>query len=74
MKSYYFAWIVAVSVSLLSGCAYLQGRHDDQSAANTKSQSKSAVATQEQEAPAPTMYQRGNPATTASKMIAPITQ
>jgi hypothetical protein len=70
MKTYYFTWFVAISFSLLSGCAYLQGRHDQDTA---KPKSKPAAVTQD-EAPAPTMYQRSNPATNASKMIAPITQ
>ncbi len=74
MKSY-FAWIAIISFCLLSGCAYLKGRDEQKAAAAAEKPSTNGKAiVVNTQTPTPPMNQRPNPAATASKMIAPITQ
>ena len=76
MKLCHTAFLILVSFSLLSGCAYVQGRKADQqqAAAMKKATSSSAQVITPQGPPQPQPRTAPNPSTTASKMIAPLTQ
>ncbi|HSW68918.1 MAG TPA: hypothetical protein VLI69_02000 [Gammaproteobacteria bacterium] len=56
----------------LSGCAYIQGRKDQQQAVPQETQKGKVV--QMQEPVPPAQNTSPNPSTTASKMLTPITQ
>ncbi len=71
MKLFNAAFFTIVSLGLLSGCAYLQGRKDDQ--AQTPPAKKGTVI-QAPRSTQPSQNTGQNPSQTASKMIAPITQ
>lgn len=73
MKLVHLTWIGTLSFCLVSGCAYIQGRNDQNGAvAQTPKQTK-GINVNAGSVPAPAMN-RPNPSETASKMIAPITE
>ena len=73
MRLYRATLLVLVSLGLLSGCAYIEGRKDQQmnQSASTKSSNGKVI---QVNGPQPLQKTPHNPAETASKMIAPITQ
>lgn len=77
MKLSQLAWIGALSFCLLSGCAYMQGRKDDQNAAAqaAKQETKQGKAVDvSTESVKPPVENPPNPAEdSAAKMMAPIT-
>jgi len=73
MKLCHLAWIGMLSFCLLSGCAYIQGRNEQNAANQQASKQGKVVDVTKGSVPNSTMS-RPNPSETAAKMIAPITQ
>lgn len=70
-------YISYISMSLLSGCAYIQGRKDDQQAAMTNAATNKKTSEQviQPEKPSQPMSNTSpNPSETGSKILAPIIQ
>jgi len=76
MKLYHAGFIVIIASGLLSGCAYMQGRKDEQNAAAMQKLhgNQSGHVIVPQGPPAPSSNTTPSASQTASKMIAPITQ
>jgi hypothetical protein len=63
---------VIMMLSFLSGCAYMQGIKDQKAAAARPAAKQGSVQVETAAVPAPAVPQ-ANPASTAAKMIAPLT-
>lgn len=74
MKLHYTILLVCVATGLLSGCAYLEGRKDQQTAASVANKPTTGHVIHAPEPVHPFPKQTTNPSATASQMIAPIVQ
>ena len=72
MKLHHLILLVCVATGLLSGCAYMEGRKDQQNAVANKPTTGRVIRAQEPVQPSPN--KTANPSATASQMIAPIVQ
>lgn len=72
MKLYPNLLLTVVLLGLLSGCAYIEGRKEDQKNMNTPVPAGHEIKAQGPAQPLPNTSP--NPASGASKMIAPVTQ
>lgn len=72
MELRHAAFIILICLGLLSGCAYMEGRKDQQTTPSVNTKTGRVI--QPQGSASPAQNTRPNPSQTASKMIAPIIQ